>query len=64
MRAATASSDPAMAIKTLPGAKGSSPMPAFCKFSEGAFAAGQNTKPLGFVSNTRERDNGPRGSSN
>jgi hypothetical protein len=53
-----------MAVKTLPGAKGSSPMPAFCKIPGGAFAAGQNTKHFGFASKTRERDNGPRGSPN
>jgi hypothetical protein len=53
-----------MAVKTLPGAKGSRPIPGLLQFPGGAFAAGQNTKHFGFASKTRERDNGPRGSAN
>src|SRR5690242_21816759 len=44
MRAATASSDPAMAIKTLPGAKGSRPIPGLLQFPGGTFAAGQSAE--------------------
>jgi hypothetical protein len=63
MRAATASSDPAMAIKTLPGAKGSRPIPGLLQFSGGTFAAGESAKHSASLRN-RASNNGPRGSTN
>jgi hypothetical protein len=64
VRAATASSDPAMAIKTLPGAKGSRPIPGLLQFPGGAYRRRTMCEALGSASKTRERDNGPRGSTN
>src|SRR4051812_20726902 len=61
-RAATASSDPAMAIKTLPGAKGSRPIPGLLQFPGGAF---HRTKREASASlRKRASDDGPRGSPN
>jgi hypothetical protein len=53
-----------MAIKTLPGAKGSRPIPGLLQFPGGAYRRRTMCEALGSASKTRERDNGPRGSTN
>jgi hypothetical protein len=63
-RAATASSDPAMAIKTLPGAKGSRPIPGLLQFPGATLAAGQNAKHSAPLRKRASPHDGARGSTN